>query len=262
MDDLYTFEPMKSSSIDLDNYSKPPSPKMGRRAVSKSIPDNSNIVEQRKALSSMVSTQPVIQPTDIKTERLIQEASANAKLAEKRAERAGHSVEAEKYKQETDYYSRLAEKRASRGRATPRETEDTVHGNNNNNNYTGNCIGGLPNSNSRGSSPKIEKFGFNNKNVDRIVKGANAEGDTGTYIATYDRVVQETEYEASLEKKRAKKQSVTHTLPNAPIGDSLDLLKERICLTESRGASPEPHISSEPQRPPTEQWRPISRGLR
>eukprot|EP01060_Flectonema_neradi_P027112 TRINITY_DN36746_c0_g1_i1.p1 TRINITY_DN36746_c0_g1~~TRINITY_DN36746_c0_g1_i1.p1 ORF type:complete len:261 (+),score=44.73 TRINITY_DN36746_c0_g1_i1:73-855(+) len=260
MDDLYTFEPMKAGVIDLDNYTKPVSPKMGRRAVSKVPTDNTNIVDQRKSLSSIPQ---MPNNTDVKSERLIQEANVNAKLAEKRAERAGHVVEAEKFKQEADYYSRLAEKRASRGRATPRDVDEYS----NSNNYAGSSFTLSNNNNNSSMSnasscPPPEKFGFNNKNVERIVKVANTEGETGSYIATYDKLVQETQHEANLERKRAKKQSLSQALPDAPTGDTLDQLKERICLTESRGASPEPHMVTDIPKPQTEQWRPISRGLR
>eukprot|EP01059_Diplonema_ambulator_P021121 TRINITY_DN35149_c0_g1_i1.p1 TRINITY_DN35149_c0_g1~~TRINITY_DN35149_c0_g1_i1.p1 ORF type:complete len:238 (+),score=28.64 TRINITY_DN35149_c0_g1_i1:44-715(+) len=220
VDDLYTFEPCHISSVpSFDEPAPVSTPKMGRRAVK---PTGDEVEKDKKA----------------------QEAAYEARLAEKRAGRAGSVNEAEKFKQEAVFKAKLAEKRVSRGKLPSPMSQ---HG---------------PLSTLSSQSPRWDFT----SGAGQVIQDAADKGETNSYLATYERVLQESSFEDRLEQKRKSISGIkSPPMPTpAPHGDTLDELKARICLTESRGASPELTVSPKHpvKKPDYEPWQNPSRGIR
>eukprot|EP00755_Sulcionema_specki_P020163 Sspe_Gene.71247::Locus_42200_Transcript_1_1_Confidence_1.000_Length_881::g.71247::m.71247 len=241
VDDLYSFAPCSSSYSQEYSTRVPPPPRPSSQDVS---PKAGRRAPGAEVIDSMAN----------ENDKLMQEARMKARLAEKREKRAGDSLEADRFRQEAFRNNKLAEKRASRSmaKASPRGSD-------------------VPSP----SADKTKGWSFTDGARKGNIHEPNSE--TASYLATYERVLQEALLEQKIAEKRAKSVGATGVAvppppgqlkPNndiyarpvspgferdansshptssydfgGPPGDSLDDLRARIDLAEARGASPEP----------------------
>ncbi|KAJ9454809.1 hypothetical protein DIPPA_17505 [Diplonema papillatum] len=256
MDDLYTFEPPSFVGDPVLDELKPKCPKTGRRAQANAAPAETCTyagVEPSKGEKEPDNADVDAMGKRKEEDKRLQEAMHKAKLAEKRAERTGVPSEQEMYRQQAQFNSKLAEKRASRGRLPVSEHTPTNRSLPPDNPPGVDALASLSNG-AYSCSPQTSPICRYSKSPGMREWNLNEKGEANTYVASYEKLVQESEYEASLARKRLSKRrqhSVTEAMANAPPnlgptpeGDSLDALRQHICLSDGRGASPEPVMPS------------------